>query len=170
MSGFVESLHFRTNGEAESHDNGDFSNTYAIRLNFREKSERTLRTCDSGWRADKYSELALKSPSRRSPLHRRVGHRSTGLGWLTAGWWFMALPLCNKLISTDKSFFFCFRRIILQLYGNYISLRSDTRLRSEVIRLSAVLENWMYWYRFHRINSPRQITTISFIFCTRMLR
>ena len=55
-----------------------------------------------------YSELALKSPSRRSPLHRRVGHRSTGLGWLTAGWWFMALPLRNKLISTDKSKnFFC---------------------------------------------------------------
>ena len=55
-----------------------------------------------------YSELALKSPSRRSPLHRRVGHRSTGLGWLTAGWWFMALPLRNKLISTDKSkIFFC---------------------------------------------------------------
>ena len=52
VSGFVESLHFRTNGEAESHDNGDFSNTYAIRLNFREKSERTWRTCDSGWRAD----------------------------------------------------------------------------------------------------------------------
>ena len=68
VSGFIKSLHFRTNGEAESHDNGDFSNTCAIRFNFREKLERTSRNCDSGWRADNQITLERSRVSLRNEM------------------------------------------------------------------------------------------------------